>query len=179
MPLALLVLSSHSVQQEMPPRILLRVPLPARPAHHHHRLLHAHAATSKLSGASPPSPLPLTLTTTTTRSTTLPLTYPCFTTAPLHTTRKHSSSQQAVFAMGQAAEDPRAAAAEAQKPAEPSMTATTKAEEDLPPLSDHDFRIYNQLAERMDSFVSFPVLLSSSLSQHFHHVHTPYLQNTR
>lgn len=81
--------------------------------------------------------------------------------------------------MGQAAEDPRAAAAEAQKPAEPSMTTTTKAKEDPPPLSDHDFRIYNQLAERMDSFVSFPVLLSSSLSQHFHHVHTPYLQNTR
>ncbi|OAQ82450.1 hemerythrin HHE cation binding domain-containing protein [Purpureocillium lilacinum] len=57
--------------------------------------------------------------------------------------------------MGQAAEDPRAAAAEAQKPAEPSMTATTKAEEDLPPLSDHDFRIYNQLAERMDSFHNY------------------------
>lgn len=33
--------------------------------------------------------------------------------------------------------------------------STDKVEEKLPPLSDHDFRVYNHLAERMNLFVRF------------------------
>lgn len=51
----------------------------------------------------------------------------------------------------------------------PKVEGSSKVEEEqLPPLSDHDFKIFNQLAVKMDYFVSFPTqshLISSSRNE--------------
>lgn len=40
-----------------------------------------------------------------------------------------------------------------------------KEEESLPPLSDHDFKIFNRMSEHMDLFVTLPLSLPRPLSR--------------
>jgi hypothetical protein len=50
-----------------------------------------------------------------------------------------------------------------QEEAKPVENVETKTEEELPPLSDHEFKIYNRAADHMEYFVSLTSHLSHKL----------------
>lgn len=47
-----------------------------------------------------------------------------------------------------------------QEEAKPLESVETKTDEELPPLSDHEFKIYNRAADHMEYFVSLTSYLS-------------------